>query len=64
MLFNPDKPERHAASYAAVKAMEPLSRNTDSVGSFQAAAAETCSIKPVQGKGFISATQEGKRTSK
>jgi len=37
MLFNPDKPERHAASYAAVKAMEPLSRNTDSVGSFQAA---------------------------
>lgn len=37
LLFRVEKPERHAASYAAVKAMEPLSRNTDSLGSFKAA---------------------------
>jgi hypothetical protein len=36
LLFNPDRPTPRA-SYQAVKSMEPLSRNADPVGSFQAA---------------------------
>lgn len=36
LLFDPDRPKPRA-SYQAVKSMEPLSRNADPVGSFQAA---------------------------